>query len=87
MHYILGRHKADVEAWKKVVESHKEAHLEAGLHFQQVWINADEPNEIFFMFKVDDLEKAKSFLKKAGALDKEKQQRGEIPKLWCLESR
>ena len=87
MYYILGRHKADVDAWKKVVESHKEGHLEAGLHFQQVWINADEPNEIFFMFQVDDLEKAKSFLKSAGALDKEKQERGDIPKLWCLEPR
>jgi hypothetical protein len=87
MDYILGRHKADVEAWRKVVESDKEAHLKAGLHFQQVWINSDDPNEIFFIFRVDDLEKAKAFLQKAGALDKEKQQRGEIPQLWFLESR
>jgi hypothetical protein len=87
MHHLLGRHRADVEAWKKVVESHKEAHLEARLHFQQVWVNADDPNEIFFMFRVEDLEKARSFLEKAGALDQEKQEGGEIPKLWFLESR
>lgn len=39
------------------------------------------------MFRVDDLQKPKSFLEKAGALDKEKQQRGKIPALWFLESR
>ncbi len=87
MHYILGRHKADIQAWREAVESDKQSHLQAGLHFQQVWINAEDPNEIFFMFRLNDLEKAKSFLEKAGALDKQKQERGEIPKLWFLESR
>jgi len=88
MHYILGRHKVeDVEAWKSMMESHREGHVESGLHFQQVWSNADNPNEIFFLFRVDDLNKAKSSLKEAGALDKEKQQRGEMPELLFLDSR
>ena len=52
--------------WKKVVESDKHAHLEAGLQFQQVWINDSRPNEIFFIFRADDLEK-QSIPTKAGA--------------------
>ncbi|MBI3897019.1 MAG: hypothetical protein HY308_01850 [Gammaproteobacteria bacterium] len=88
MGYLLGRHVLDdVEGWKKMMESHRQGHLQAGLHFQQVWSNADNPREIFFLFKVDDLNKAKSFLKEAGALDPDKQARGEVPTLFFLDSR
>ena len=86
MHYILGRFKIDVEAQKQVIESDKAAHKEAGLQFKQVWKNVEDPKEIFFMFDVENLEKAKSFLQKAGALDKEKQKNDEIPELIFLES-
>jgi hypothetical protein len=46
MHCVLGRHKAEVDAWKKAVESDNRPNLEAGLYFQQVWSNAEDPNEI-----------------------------------------
>lgn len=87
MHYILGKHKADVGAWKSALEAHKDHQRDAGLEFQQVWVNAELPGEIFFLFKTSDLNKAKAFLEKAGALDKEKQARGEVPELFFLESR
>jgi hypothetical protein len=88
MPYILGRHRVDdVEAWKKMIEAHKPGHREAGIHFQQVWVNEDDPREIFFLFKADDLNRARSFLEAAGALNREKQSRGEIPHLFFLEER
>ena len=88
MHYILGRHKVDdVATWKKTIESQREAHLAAGLHFEEVWSNVDSPEEIFFTFEVDDLPKARSFLLESGALDREKQKRGEVPELFFLTSR
>lgn len=86
MSYMLGRFKYDVNSWKRVIESDRAAHQAAGLHFKQVWTNVEDPSEIFFLFEVDDLPGAKSFLQKAGALDKEKQARGEIPELIFLES-
>lgn len=88
MNYLLGTYKVDdVEAWKSIIASHREAHLSAGLHFQQVWSNVDNPREIFFLFRVDDVDKARLFLTEAGALDLEKQQRGEIPELRFLTER
>jgi hypothetical protein len=44
------------------------------------------PREIFFIFEVDDLEKARAGLREAGALDPEKSSRGEIPQLFFLAS-
>jgi hypothetical protein len=88
MHYVLGRHKvADVKAWKKSIEADRKGHLAIGLHFEEVWVNVDNPEEIFFTFEVDDLEKARAGLRKAGAFDEEKRQRGEIPELFFLESK
>jgi len=87
MNSILGRFQVEnVEAWKQVIERDKAAHKEAGLRFSQVWKNIDNPKEIFFIFEAEDLEKARLFLKKAGALDREKRAKGEIPELTFLES-
>lgn len=85
MGFMLGRFKMDVSSWKRVIESDRAAHEQAGLHFKQVWTNVENPSEIFFLFEVDDHPRAKSFLQNAGALDKEKQARGEIPELIFLE--
>ena len=88
MHYILGRHKVDdLAAWKKVITADRKSHLALGLHFEEVWVNIDDPKEIFFTFEVDDIEKARAGLRQAGALDEEKQKRGEIPQLFFLETR
>jgi hypothetical protein len=88
MHYVLGRHKVDdVQAWKRTIENDRKAHLAMGLHFEEVWVNVDDPKEIFFTFEVDDVEKARVGLRKAGALDEEKQKRGEIPQLFFLETK
>lgn len=87
MQYIIGKFQVEnIDAWKQVIERDKPAHKEAGLQFSQVWKNVDNPNEIFFLFEAEDLDRAKLFLKKAGALDKEKQGKGEIPELTFLES-
>jgi hypothetical protein len=87
MHYILGRHRVDdLGSWKKQIESDRSKHLAMGLHFEEVWTNVDDPSEIFFIFEVDDLEKARAGLRDAGALDPERLKRGEIPQLFFLAS-
>ena len=88
MHYILGRFKvADVGVWQEMIRSHRDEHVKAGLHFEKLWSNVDDPSEIYFTFRVDDLERAKRFLDTAGALDGDKQARGEIPRLTFLHAR
>ena len=88
MHYILGRHKVeDLDAWKRAIASARPTHLAMGMHFEEVWVNVDDPKEIFFTFEVDNLDQARAGLRKAGALDPEKQKAGAIPELFFLATR
>ena len=87
MHYMLCRQKvADFEVWKKVLDSHSGLHREAGFFIQQVWRNLDDPNEVFFIFKVGDLDKARAFIKSQHAAQgKEESKALEYPDMWFLE--
>lgn len=52
----------DFATWQTVFESHADAHRAAGLHLQGVWVNADDPGEVFFIFDVDDRSDALAFM-------------------------
>lgn len=62
MPYLLVRHKvADFKKWHTVFESHAEAQREAGLKDLQLLRDAEDPNIVVCLFRVDDLEKARAF--------------------------
>lgn len=52
----------DFEKWKAVFDSHAELHREAGLTLTNMWRSISEPDDVFFVFKVKDLELAKAFM-------------------------
>lgn len=63
MTYMLCRNKvADFNKWKNVFDSHTEEHRAAGLTLEHLWSNLDDPNEVFFLFAVADISKAKGFI-------------------------
>lgn len=63
MAHMLCRNKVtDFEKWKAVFDSHTQAHREAGLILQHLWQNIDDPNDVFFLFEVEDIGKAKAFI-------------------------
>ena len=80
MPHVLVRHKvADFDQWKPGYDSHLSARLNAGLVEEHVLRNADDPNEVFLLFRADDLQKAKEFaasddlrekMQEAGVTDK-----------------
>ena len=53
---------SDFAKWKKVFDSHAPAHREAGLHLKSLWRGVEEPNNVFFLFEVANLEKAHEFI-------------------------
>jgi len=60
---LLCRNKvADFAIWWAVFESHAPAHREAGLELLRLWLSADDPNEVFFLFSVSDRSKAEAFM-------------------------
>jgi len=63
MKFLLCRNTVrDYDKWYAVFSSHKEAHREAGLVLEQVWRSADDPDNVFFSFRVEDVERARAFL-------------------------
>jgi hypothetical protein len=65
---MLCRNKvADFAKWKQVFDSHRDDHLKAGLTLEHVWPVVDDANNVFFVFWVDDIEKAKAFINAPGA--------------------
>ena len=63
MQYMLCRNKVrDYDVWKRIFDSHAEAHREAGLKLVKFWRSIDDPNEIHFLFEIHNMETAKAFV-------------------------
>lgn len=60
---------SDYARWRRIFDSHTSAHHEAGLKLRQLWRTVDDPNRIFFIFEVRDIEKARSFINAPGNED------------------
>ena len=71
MTYMLSRNRVlDFDRWKAVFAADAEAHRAAGLHFEKLWRNVEDPHEIFFLFAVESVEKAKEFISAPEAAEK-----------------
>jgi hypothetical protein len=53
---------AEFGEWKRVFDSHAEAHRAAGLKLIHLWRERDEVNNVFFLFEVEDLGRAQAFI-------------------------
>jgi len=63
MTYMLCRNRvADYSRWKAVFASHAAAHREASLQLVSIWRGVEEPNNVFFLFDVGSIEKAREFI-------------------------
>ncbi|MBZ5535598.1 MAG: hypothetical protein LAO31_06550 [Acidobacteriia bacterium] len=59
----------DYSKWKAVLDSHADAHRESGLHLKELWQDIERPENVFFVFEVDSLEKARAFINTPGAAE------------------
>lgn len=63
MTYMLCRNRvADFSKWKRIFDSHAEAHRAAGLNLVHLWRSLGDPNNLFFLFEVSSIEKAQAFV-------------------------
>ncbi len=63
MGYLLVRHKVrEFHEWKRFFDTHKDAQHHAGLRIERVMRNLYEPSEVFLLFEVTDLAKARAFV-------------------------
>lgn len=63
MTYMMCRTRAsDFSVWKGVFDSHADAHRNAGLKLVNMWRSVEEPNNVFFLFEVADMDRANRFI-------------------------
>src|SRR5262245_56281847 len=68
MNYMLCRNRVrNFDHWKSVFDSHAEAHEAAGLKLVHLWYELNSPRNVFFLFEVDNVERARAFLESADA--------------------
>ena len=62
MPYMLVRNKVrDFDRWKEVFDEGRGDAAESGLGLVHLWRSLDDPNEVFFLLSVSDMDKAKAF--------------------------
>jgi hypothetical protein len=81
MAYMLVRNKVrDFGVWKAVFDEQLAAVHDSGMTFVRLWQSIDDPGEVFFLFEISDMDKAKAFVadpasaavgERAGALEGE----------------
>lgn len=59
MHYILCTLQAPLAAVQHQLKNDAAQHAQDGMYLEKVWLNADNKNEVLFLFRVDDLGKAR----------------------------
>ena len=64
--YLFFRHRVrDFAAWKPVFDAHRAKRVEAGLTDKHVLQDSANPNDVFVLFEVRDLARAKAFVESA----------------------
>jgi len=52
----------DYSRWKSVFDAQDPEAREAGLYLTDLWRDIEDPNNVFFVLRVSDLDKARAFL-------------------------
>ncbi len=53
---------ADFAKWKQVFDSHAQAQRDSGFHLKSLWRELEQPDNVFFLFEVEDVAKARAFI-------------------------
>ncbi len=59
----------DYEKWKRVFDSNGAALRDGGLRMMNLWRDMDEPNNVFLLFEVADIDKARAFITNPAAAE------------------
>ena len=63
MTHLLCRNRVtSYEQWHAVFRANEEAAREAGLVLEFLWQEKDDPNNVFFLFSVESIDKAEAFM-------------------------
>lgn len=75
---LTGVKFADV---KRQLETDAPGHAEQGMYLEHLWRNADDPNEVLFLFRVDDLNHCKQLMNRVHAEARAKDPNAKLPQI------
>jgi hypothetical protein len=78
---LTGVRFADV---KRQLEADASGHAEQGMYLEHLWTNADDPGEILFLFRVDDLNHCKQLMNKIHAQARQQDPNAKVPQMVFL---
>jgi hypothetical protein len=85
MDHILARLKGvKLEDIKGVLKADAPKHAEHGLILRHLWRNADDPNEILFIFTAADLDRARKFIETMHVQARKENANANLPELVFL---
>jgi hypothetical protein len=70
---ICRQRVADFDAWKRVFQSHAAAQRSAGLEIDKILRNIDDPSEVYMVFRVTELDKAREFVTSSDVTDAQRE--------------
>jgi hypothetical protein len=63
MNHMLCRNRVrNFARWKRVFDSQADAHRRAGLKLVYLWQASGNPHQVFFLFEVEDVKRARDFI-------------------------
>jgi hypothetical protein len=63
-HLLATLRNVPLEIIREVLEKDKEFHKSQGMYLKNIWQNADDENEVLFLFQIDDVESTKTLIHK-----------------------
>ena len=75
------------EVIKGILTAQANGHADQGFYLEHLWQNVDDPDEVLFLFAVEDLNHAKEFIEYAHAQSREVDPNGKLPVMTFLEER
>lgn len=66
-HLLAKLNNVPIAVIKEMLEKDKEFHASQGMYLENIWQNSDNDTEVFFLFKIDSIEKTKVLINKLHA--------------------
>lgn len=63
-HLLATLSNVPIKIIKDVLEKDKEFHTSQGMYLKNIWQNADDENEVLFLFQIDDIVNTKALIHK-----------------------
>ena len=87
MPHILAKLKGvKFEDIKNLLKEHAPQHDKEGLYLEHIWQNADDQNEVLFLFKANDLSHARQYIQQVHSQALKENPKANLPQMTFLES-